>query len=518
MKKYLILLLIIIFASILRFYGNNYDLPYVFNPEEPYIMDKAVEVADGKLDHGIILRGSLPYYVTGLTIKLATIFYPSFLQGQQFITQAYKINKTPFYIIGRSICVLYSLIEIIVIFHIGKLLFTPSIGLIAAFLTSISILSINFSHKITPDTALSATILFSIYLILSAYKRNSYRLFLISAFFVGFSMAQKIVGIFVFPVLLVSLLASKIFKNINKKRKIAMLIGITLIPFITFFHSYPFLFLDVDKLIKEWSWENETIAWGELVIRDIGLFGRINKYLIKSINFGTGSFILILSSIGILISLHIKKIEAIFLILFTLIFLIGISIPIPNYDDWVLPLVSFVSLFTSVSIKKSIKISQKVSKKIKAFILFSLLLFVIIPPLMKSIFTTILYKSSDTRTMENEWLERNNIKEEKILRDLYTSKYIPEKMLTKVGFSNLSNYDYYIASDYFFSRFFIQENILPEKANMYRIVFNNYLKIKEFRPAIVNTYRNDLEFLLSVNKWFTHQIKGPIISIYKIKK
>jgi hypothetical protein len=120
--------------------------------------------------------------------------------------------------------------------------------------------------------------------------------------------------------------------------------------------------------------------------------------------------------------------------------------------------------------------------------------------------------------MENEWLERNNIKEEKILRDLYTSKYIPEKMLTKVGFSNLSNYDYYIASDYFFSRFFIQENILPEKANMYRIVFNNYLKIKEFRPAIVNTYRNDLEFLLSVNKWFTHQIKGPIISIYKIKK
>jgi len=110
MKKYLILLLIIIFASILRFYGNNYDLPYVFNPEEPYIMDKAVEVADGKLDHGIILRGSLPYYVTGLTIKLATIFYPSFLQGQQFITQAYKINKTPFYIIGRSICVLYSLI------------------------------------------------------------------------------------------------------------------------------------------------------------------------------------------------------------------------------------------------------------------------------------------------------------------------------------------------------------------------------------------------------------------------
>ncbi|EKD90096.1 MAG: glycosyl transferase family 39, partial [uncultured bacterium] len=248
MRQYFVLILIIIFACILRFYGISFDLPYVFNVDEPYIMDKAVEVADGNLRHGIIIRGSLPYYLTGGIIKLATILNPSILKSQKTITQAYKLNKTPFYIIGRSISATYSILEIILVFFLGKLLFNSSVGLIGAFLAAISILSINFSHQVTPDTALSFSILLTLYMGILANKRNSYKLFIVSGLLVGFSASQKLTGILAWPIICLYLFNAKLFRSVSLPKKILFIFGITITPLISFFLSYPYIFQDWSKL------------------------------------------------------------------------------------------------------------------------------------------------------------------------------------------------------------------------------------------------------------------------------
>lgn len=515
MRNYIFLLLIIIFAGIFRFYGINYDLPYVFNVDEPYIMDKTVEVADGNLRHGVVIRGSLPYYVNGLAIKLVTIINPSLLKGQKTIRDAYKIDKIPFYIIGRTISSFYSIAEIIVLFFIGKLIFNSSIALLAAFFTSISNLSINYAHQITPDTALSATILATLYFAVKASLRNNYRLFFISAFFVGIATAQKLTGILLLPIFFILFISSKLFRKLTLYSKILSLLSFIVCIFFAYFLSYPYLFQDINKIIYEWQWENQnTIWWNQLIINNIGILGRIGEYFYW-LRTGTGSFLFYLSIVGIIISFLQKQFILTLLSLFMMIFLIGISIPIPYYDRWVIPLIPFMSLFTA---KLFFELLLKFQKRNSPLFFYILLILISIPPLLRSIFFTLTFASSDTRILEANWVQENNIMESDILRDLYTSVTIPKegKMLTRISESDLRNYRYFIASSYFYPRFFSRPNLSSEKAEKYIYIFRNFQKIAEFLPQKISIHLDDFDLIFSSRDWNLYQIRGPRIMIYKL--
>lgn len=420
MKKVFLLSIIIIFASIFRYYGIANNLPYAIDIDEPLIMDKAVEVADGKLDHGVILRGSLPIYVNGFGIKLLTLLNPAVLKGHKSITDAYKIDFTYFYLIGRYISAFYAVLEILILFFLGRLLFGITVGLLASFFLSISSLSIQYSHLITPDTALSATLLLSVLITILAFYRNSHKLFLLSAFISGITLAQKFTAIIYLPIFLMLLISSRLFKGYNLDYKVLLLAKTLLLIFFAYRLSYPY-FYSFDSVIEQYLFEFRTTNFEDLVINDIGLIGRIREYIFRYLHFGTGSFILLFSSFGIILSILKKSINTIFLSLFLLIFLIEISLPLSHHDRWVLPLTSFISLYAAYSF---FELTKRIQNQLTRLILQSTLLtFISLSPLMRSVILTQSFKSPDTRIFEVEWTKKNNIDESKILRDAYKCKF-----------------------------------------------------------------------------------------------
>ncbi|MBI3559526.1 glycosyltransferase family 39 protein [Candidatus Gottesmanbacteria bacterium] len=194
MRITLLFIVTIILGAALRFWWIAYDLPYAFNIDEAYIMDGAVDVADGNLRHGVIFRGSLPYYVTGLTIRLASMVYSTIKQGFPTFREAYAYDKTPFYIVGRAIVASYSMLTMIVLFLIARALFSETIGLLTILIFSLNTLEIQYAHQIYSDTALSFFMLLTLYTLVIAYKHKRQSLFLVSAVIIGLAMGQKLPG------------------------------------------------------------------------------------------------------------------------------------------------------------------------------------------------------------------------------------------------------------------------------------------------------------------------------------
>lgn len=519
MKNYFILALIVIFAGLFRFHAIGYDLPIVYNPDESYLLEKAIEVADGQLEHGIIIRGSLPYYVIGSVIKLTSLVYPPLQNGQKSLSNAYKIDPTPFYIIGRSICVIYALLEIIILFFIGKTLGSTQTGLFAAFFDSISNLSITLSHQITPDTALSATLLFTIFLIIKAYQINNYRMFILASLFTGFSAAQKLPGIIILPILLLSFFCSPMAKKMNLFKRLSVLISLFLWVSFSYWLAYPFLFQDIGKLMHEWVWENETTSWfyNETILKDVGILEKVKKY-VTWLQQGTGTFYFYLSIIGAILLPMKRQFMGIIVNLYVLMYLIGMSIPGPYYNRWILPLVPFISIYSALFLMYLFH-SLSNTQKIKTFV--PLLILISLAPLFRSIFITILSGSPDTRNEEIVWLKKNKVSEEKVLRDIQTSVNIPkdEQRLSKIDFSKLQNFDYFISSSYHLDGIFTPDTLNNVRIiNRYSYVFSNFEVIQQFSSKSNRTGQNDVEFLLSFPTWNIHQKKGPYISIFDLHK
>lgn len=519
MRNYIILGFIVFFAGLFRFYAIGYDLPISYNTDEPYLLEKAIEVADGKLRHGVVIRGSLPYYVTAGVIKTASLLYPKLYGTKNTLSESYRINPSPFYIIGRSISAFYSLLEIIILFFIGKALGNTRIGLLAAFFNSLSNYSITWSHQITPDTALSATILITFLVIIKAYQKNDNKLFILASLLTGFSAAQKLPGILISPSLFLAFFLTTLQKKMKLLPRIFMAFSLLLWIGIGYWLAYPFLFQNIYTLIKEWRWENATSNWywGETILKDIGILGRTVKY-INWLYEGTGTFLFYLGIFGISIYITKNRVIGILLNLFVLTFLIGISLPTPNFARWVLPLVPFVSLFSSVFL---VNLWNTFFQNHKFGIMFPLLILISLAPFFRSVFVTLLYTAPDTRFDEMKWLRDNYINEKQVLRDIYTSVNVPvdKKRLSQIDFSKLQNFRYFISSSDYLAEVFTNNNINDQKIiNRYLYVFSNFEMIRKFSHKITSIYPDDIHFLLSFSSWNFFQKKGPDIYIYDLFK
>lgn len=510
--------MILAFASILRFYRLDYDLPNVFDPDEPYIMDRVVEVADGNLAHGIILRGSIPYYVNGFAIKLMTIFKPSSVKDQNTISEAYKIDKTPFYITARSISALYGVLEIVFLFLLAKLVSNTKTALVASLILSLSSLTINYSHRVTPDTALSTFILITLYLTLKAYQSNKLALYYLSSFFVGLSAAQKLPGIYGFPILVFAFIRSKLVFQMKLNYKIKTVFYFIAISFFAYFLSYPFIFQNFNQIIDQWLSETEQTWWyGRVQIPNLGLFGRMNEYLVF-LKGGTGTFVSTLGVIGIIWSIGISTFTIMMLALFFFIFLLGISLPIPYYDRWAIPLIPVISFFTA---SFALHIIPKLKNKLQSFILNYLSLsLILVAPLIKSTAMSLSFNGLDTRTQEIQWLHTKNIDESGVLRDQLTGKSQGNTIvyMTDLNRDQLERYHYFITSSYYYSKFFENPDVNAEKAKIYEKIFNSYYKVQEFKPSKMYLYYDDFEYLLNPKIWKFYQTRGPLITIFDLTK
>jgi uncharacterized membrane protein len=159
----------VVFATILcsglllRLYGINVGLPYIYDPAEPLFVYRANKIlADRDLDpHWFGVPATTTIYM--LSAVYASIFEVGLglgtFAGSEDFKALYFQNPTLFYVSGRIMMAVFGVATILLTYMIGHRLFNRATGLLAAIVLALSPLHVGLSKLIRPDIQMSFLIL-----------------------------------------------------------------------------------------------------------------------------------------------------------------------------------------------------------------------------------------------------------------------------------------------------------------------------------------------------------------------
>src|SRR6185436_11699624 len=154
-NEYLILFLILIAAIAVRLYAINYDLPFVYDQDEPMFVQHALSMLKNRdlNPHWFGPPASTTMYL--LALVYGTIFgvgriIGTFQSAEDF-RNLYYSNPTVFYLSGRIISAVFGVATIWLVYKIGRRLFGSATSLIAAAVVTLSPIHILLSQQVRMD-------------------------------------------------------------------------------------------------------------------------------------------------------------------------------------------------------------------------------------------------------------------------------------------------------------------------------------------------------------------------------
>ncbi len=282
-EKFLIII-ILIFAFLSLFSLFNYHLVW---------WDEAVYVGMGKY---IYSNGSI-----GIFEEIRPLILPIFL-GFFWV-----VNIDPL-ISGRVLILFSTLLNIYLVYLIGKKLFDPKIGIFASLLLAFTPLFYNYSFLSLTGIFSTTFALLSIYFFI--HERNLKNISL-SAFFLGISFLTRFPQGIILICFLIFLLYKKEFKNIIS---LLMVFLLTISPYLIFnFLQYGSIFepfIKASEIITDYGWlysGSPLFYIKELFFQNfLLLFALVSPYYIFKEKKGTPIFLILVSFI-IFFSIIIHK-------------------------------------------------------------------------------------------------------------------------------------------------------------------------------------------------------------------
>lgn len=415
-KIFFYLALITFLGLYLRLYNINWDNNYYFHPDERAIIMFAVDIRmpanieeffsiQSPLNPHFFAYGTFPIYILKLVANFFSYINP--------LLNTYG----GIHLIGRPLSALFDTATILIVFLIGKRLFSVRSGLFASFLYSISVLPIQLSHFFAVDTILTFFISVSILLLIKFATQPSKTLGIFIGISIGLAVTTKVSALILAPVLVFGLFSS-LYKTKKSKKLyinvfVASIISITA-AIASFAITQPYALIDWGEFIKQTSLQSQMSKNAYLFPYTLQY---VNKtpylYELKNIFlWGLGPLITTLSFIGLIAIMtgYVKdggkKGTSIFLFFIAFYFIIFGSFAV-GYMRYMLPLYPFLVIGGGYLISEILipLIPKRYhSSVIKRKIL--LVLFVIITMLYPLSFISI-YKYPNTRVQATDWIIDN---------------------------------------------------------------------------------------------------------------
>lgn len=406
-KHLIILVLITIFAGILRFHGLNWDQGHHLHPDERFLTLVTTSISWPSSLSQFLDTSTSPanphnrgydFYVYGTF----PIFLVKFIAGL-----FHRDNYVDLVIVGRLISAIFDLGTCLLVYlSTLNIVKHRSTALMATFIYSISVLPIQLSHYFTVDTFLVFFLSLSFYILLlligthSSSKSVLLSLSLGIAF--GLALASKISAILFFPLIGLGL----IFKLAYTKKITPILLAGILFLITGYFSlrfSQPYLFADSSllslhlnpKVVANWSQLksfDDPAGWFPPAVQWINAPSLTYPFL-NLLFWGLGLPLGIISLISLILTpFQIARFRQVGLLL-ALLWIIGLFI----YQgfQFAKPMRYFLSLFPFLAITTSIFVVTYFKKYLLPFILL-----IIIYPLS---FMAI-YSSAHTRVTATSWI------------------------------------------------------------------------------------------------------------------
>lgn len=200
--KYLVLGLILLVGFGLRTWGLRWGLPgesryyhgSSFHPDEQSVFYALKQLSWEKkqfypTEQNILVKGTLQTYLVGFALAVASPFItisrdPAlYRENPRYLGRLYEV--------GRWLSVIQSMAAILMIYLIAAWLWSPSAGLVAASILSVSPVHVVNAHYISSDSALMLYLLIFFWLCLRIQRQTDLKNYLWAGFLCGLMVANK---------------------------------------------------------------------------------------------------------------------------------------------------------------------------------------------------------------------------------------------------------------------------------------------------------------------------------------
>ncbi len=429
-------IIIIVFASILRLWGIWHGHPYSYYPDEQHFVNRAISFGSGDMNPHWFHKPAFLMYILffeyGLFFVLGKII-GMFSNVDSFAVYYFK-NSWSFIMIGRITVTLFGIATIYVVYKIGEEFWSKTAGLFCSIFLTLSYGHIFCGQDVKADVPTTFFTVLSTYFILKVVNNNSFskKDYILAGFFAGLGAATKYYSIALLPCILIV----SIYEIINRRN--ILLFKKYVYSFVSFWGIYfivsPYNFLD--PLGRRAAFASVTGLYNRISPFKLNVFSRLEGTVIDEskgsdiidsfINYikvlftteGVGIIIGMLFISSICCVMFRPSLKKIVLLLFPILFSFFSIVTHPSYTEprHQLVIYPFLSVVAGIFVYE---ISKRFACK---FILHTVLCFLLIFPLVSIIKNNFFVSKTDTRTLAKNWIESNIPPNTKILLDEYTPK------------------------------------------------------------------------------------------------
>ena len=252
---------VIVLAAVVRFIGVNWDQGHHFHPDERRIAFAIEELSFSplQLNPHFFAYGSLPIYVMKAASSIAGEVYAPLRGYDSTIT------------IGRVVSGIAGTLTVWVLFLLGRRLYNPTVGLLAAVLLAACVLHVQNSHFMTTDIFLTFLVLVALYFLIGVVQRGETRDYLYAGLAIGFAGATKFSAL---PLLAPLGVAALI--RLGRERRLLPILARGAVALIAtaaaFAVGQPYTLMDFA------AWSHDIVEQSGMV-RNAGVFPYTNQYV-----------------------------------------------------------------------------------------------------------------------------------------------------------------------------------------------------------------------------------------------
>jgi 4-amino-4-deoxy-L-arabinose transferase-like glycosyltransferase len=405
-------------ALVLRLVGDAFGLPAHFHWDEPTIVNRAVRMGNGDLNPHFFYYPGLTFYMT-FACEAALYFVGHMLHAYPSTTAyavAYFTNSTPFYLIGRMLGAVMGAATCLLCYLLGRRVFSAAVGLIAAGLLAVSVVSVANAHFITNDVPMAFFVVLAYLFIWSVYTRGSRRDYVLAGVAIGLGIATKYLPV----VLVASLALAHVLRErretgrwqprLQRLRPLA-LSGVAVL--VTFFVASPYSFLDWRNALHDY------VAQGQLSSAAGDATAPLNfvPYLTATLPWSIG-WLAYLAALGGLVALvrtrGTRRWELLLVASFPILYFLVIGSARQPWARWLVTLQPFLALSAAAMVwwcaqhapalwRRYVPQWQMPASRVRGSALSVLLVLLLVPPAIASLGFEIYLRHTDPRAQAATW-------------------------------------------------------------------------------------------------------------------
>jgi 4-amino-4-deoxy-L-arabinose transferase-like glycosyltransferase len=475
-------------------WGVNYDLPYIYHPDEPgYITISQNIFKTGDLNPHFFNYPSLFFYINALAYipyyllgKLMGIFHtPNDILPPISLTMGVTQAQMPTTVLlGRVITICFGVGTVGLVYLVGKQITgRTAVGALASLMVAISPTNVWHSRLITPDTFVTFFSLASLLASILVYQQGKTWQYVVAGICVGLTASSKYNG----GLIVLSLILAHFLhygKTAFKQPKIYLALLLCGVGFIA---TTPYAVLDSAKFLTDLRFEAHHYSTGHA-----GMEGNSLEWYLNYM-WNTGGGLYLFAVLGILYGSILRSKEISLLSIFPLVYFAFISSFVVRNDRTILPLTPFLFLlaawFLIFMFDKLRNLQTESLRRLFLTVLVLLIIAVLALPISNTIADTQRLTTVNSRETARIWIDINLPPGSKVAIESYSPFVNPSKFSVQ-GFGRMidhdaewyveQGFDYLVFSQGMYGRFYGDPERYRNEMLQYDNLFRRFNLIKIF--------------------------------------